>query len=127
MKINKLETMKAVYTYFFPEVRELIASMEHIDSKLLLTTTKTKEGQEILNKFNFKKKIKITANPEGKIDIDYLHEPVIAEIVKIYRKIIPNLKDFKYVYPTAGSSEGLFHAIAEQGATGTNEILTLSG
>ncbi|MCR4327496.1 MAG: aminotransferase class I/II-fold pyridoxal phosphate-dependent enzyme [Nanoarchaeota archaeon] len=123
----KLHALKAVYTYFFPEVREISKLPSKIDSSLFLTTTSVEEAKKGIDKLGFDKSLTLPQTSEGKIDLDLLHEPVIKRISKIYSEVLRGISEFKHSYFTSGSSEGIFHVLSELKARGVNEIYTLSG
>ncbi len=123
MKDKKpLNAMKAVYTYFFPEVRELVHTFDDLPSELFLTSTSVKQAQEIIDKYNWKTPFVVPSTPQGYIDLDMIHIPVIEKVIEAYKTTIPSLKDFPYVYFTSGSSEGIFHVLAELKAKGLKSI-----
>lgn len=124
---TQLKAMKAVYTYFFPEVRKLVHSTDNLRDDLFLTTTSVKDAQRVVDSLNFRKRIIAPADLEGKIDLDAIHEPIIKRITEIYEKVVPGISNFKYRYFTSGSSEGIFHVLAELKAQGTDEIFTFAG
>lgn len=123
---SKFLAMKSVYSYFFPEVRELVHFGEKFPNELYLTQTSTKSLRAWVAD-RFKPELKLTQNPNGTINLDDIHEPVIDRVVKAYKNIVPALKDFCYRYPTAGSSEGIFHILAYLKAKGFGHIFTLKG
>jgi len=122
---NRLEAMKAVYTYFFPEVRPLV-NME-LNPKLFLTITPQNEAQRIVDSMGFRKKLIVPETLEGKVDLDRIHEPVIERITEIYEPFVKGLKDFQYRYFTSGSSEGIFHVLSELKAKGVDKIFNFFG
>jgi hypothetical protein len=100
--------LKAVYSYFFPEVRPY-AQKIYLD-ELFLTRTLTKDLQLTASGFDPPLKLPWTGN--GEIDLDAIHQPIIDRVVRAYKKLVPALGGFEYRYPTAGSSEGIFHLLA---------------
>ena len=124
---TRLKAMKAVYTYFFPEVRKLVHGTDNLRDDLFLTNTSMEEAQRIVDSLNFRKKIITPATLEGKIDLDAIHEPVVERITEIYEKVVSGISDYRYRYFTSGSSEGIFHILAELKAQGTDQIFTLAG
>ncbi len=125
--MSNLETMKTVYSYYSPEVDNVVSSMRNIDqAPLYLTQTPASVAQEILNNLGLPH-IEAPATVDGKIDLDGLHEPIISQITKIYDEILPGLSEFKSVYPTAGSSEGIFHFLARLSGRGISEFYVLGG
>lgn len=123
----KLKAMKAVYTYFFPEVRKVMHSTDSIESKFYLTTTSIEEAQNIVDSLNFKRRIIVPKTLDGRADLDTIHEPVIERIIEVYNDLVLGIKDFKNRYFTSGTSEGIFHTLAELKAKGVNKIFTLTG
>lgn len=124
---TQLKAMKAVYTYFFPEVRELIHSTDSLERSLFLTTTDVEEAQNVVDSLGFRNRIVVPATIEGKVDLDAIHEPVIDRITKIYEPVVPGISSFRNRYFTSGSSEGIFHALAELKAKGVDRIFTFEG
>ncbi len=124
---TQLKAMKAVYTYFFPEVRKLVHSVDNVDDNLFLTTINVEEAQKIVDSLGFRKRIVVPATLDRKVNLDAIHEPVIDRIVEIYESVVPGISGFNSRYFTSGSSEGIFHSLAELKAKGTNKIFTLSG
>ncbi len=124
--MKQLEAMKAVYTYFFPEVRSLVHFGEKIPDELYLTSTSAETAQCALDGM-FKSRFEVPATLEGKVDLDSIHIPIIDKIVEAYAEHAYALRDFPNRYPMAGSSQGIFHLLAELKAKGTNEIYVLKG
>ncbi|MDA2922747.1 aminotransferase class I/II-fold pyridoxal phosphate-dependent enzyme [Patescibacteria group bacterium AH-259-L07] len=127
MNMKKLRALKAVYSYFFPEVRPLIHLGDKISDELFLTSTSQKKASTLLKRLSFKKPLEVPATPEGNIDLDMIHVPIIARIVDAYTPYIPALKDFSHTYPTAGSSPGIFHLLALLKTKGIDSIYVLEG
>lgn len=105
--MKQLKALKAVYSYFFPEVRGIVNGGDRLPTWLLLTTT---PNQHYLP--NFDPPLFVPGMPGGTVDLDRIHDPVIDRIIKAYKPLVPALDGFQYRYPTAGSSEGLFHLLA---------------
>ncbi|MBW3022529.1 aminotransferase class I/II-fold pyridoxal phosphate-dependent enzyme [Candidatus Woesearchaeota archaeon] len=124
--MKKLETMKAVYSYFFPEVRKLVHFESQIPEELFLNSTSADEAQKIISKM-YKKPFKVPATLEGKVDLDRIHEPIIEKVIESYSEIIPSLSRFKNRYPMAGSSQGIFHLLAEIKNKGKDFAYVLKG
>lgn len=122
---NRFQAMKAVYTYFFPEVRNLVNL--NLDSDLFFTTTPAEQAQDIIDSLGFRKKLVVPSTTEGNVDLDGIHEPVIDRVIEIYERIVPELSGFKFRYFTPGSSDGIFHVLAELRAKGVQRINTLEG
>lgn len=123
---NNFKAMKAVYTYFFPEVRPLVKSVSDLDDRLFMVTTPIDEAQKIVDKLGFRKELTLPSNT-GFVDLDRIHEPIISRVIDCYRPAISGLEQFNFRYPTSGSSEGIFHILAELKAKGTKKIYTLAG
>src|SRR3989344_2170535 len=124
---SRFKAMKAVYTYFFPEVRDLIHSTDGLDSRLFLTSTTISRAQSIVDSMNFQKRLVVPKTSSGRVDLDSIHEPAIERILEIYEKTVPGISEFPYRYFTSGSSEGVFHVMSELKANGTNKIYTFGG
>lgn len=124
--MRKLEAMKAVYCYFFPEIRHLLREVEmKVPDELFLVTTPAAEVAESLDGlfpgFN------VPSTSDGYVNVDMIHIPVIDRIVAAYLWTIPDLGDFSFRYPTSGSSEGIFHILAKLRSEGVKEISVLKG
>ena len=123
---KKLEAMRSVYSYFFPEVRDIVKFGDLLPHELFMVSTSADEAQEIIDLL-FRNPVRVTSTPEGKIDLDMIHEPVIDRIIQSYSKIAPGLQDFGFRYPTPGSSQGIFNELALLRKNGTDAIYTLRG
>lgn len=82
--MEKLKTIKAVYSYYFPEIRKLISE----------TTANFPHGE-------FLKSI----SP----GLDDYEKPIIDKMVSFYKNDVVGFEEFQYRYPTSGSSEGIYH------------------
>lgn len=100
-KSGKLKAITTVYSYRFPEVRSLIT--------------------ELTNPFPHDIFLKST-QPCG--DLDDFHESIIDKVADFYSGSV-NLSGFNFKYPTAGSSEGIFHYLSLLRTNGTKKIYTL--
>jgi len=120
--MKELKALKAVYSYFFPEVREIVRASHNFETALFLTTT---PNPHYLHGFN--PPLFIPNTPEGTRDLDKIHEPVIERIIKAYKPLVPALGEFKWSYPTNGSSEGIFHILADLAEMGVKRIYVLKG
>lgn len=85
--MNDLKTMRAVYSYYYPEIRELISEI-----------TANYPHEEFLK----------SVTPPG---LDDFEKPVVEKMKKFYEKEVVGFENFEYVYPTAGSSEGIYHLL----------------
>ena len=125
--MNGFKAMKAVYCYYFPEVRPIIHEVDAVvqDDMYLVTTPadKVRKDLELL----FDPPLDVPANAYGNVDLDEIHVPIIERIVDVYSGLVPALGDFGYSYPTSGSSEGIFHALAKLNVEGVDCINVLKG
>ncbi len=124
--MKKLNCMKSVYTYFFPEVRPFVDFDSKIPKEIYLTSTSVVSARKML-KGLFKQDLELPSTPDGIIDLDMIHENIIDRITYYYSNLVPSLKKFKYKYPTAGSSEGIFHLLSMLRADGYSTIYVLKG
>ncbi len=85
--MEQLKTMKSVYSYYFPEIRELISE-----------TTKSYPHEDFLK----------SLTPPG---LDDFEKPVIEKMKEFYTEEVVGFDGFEFVYPTAGSSEGIYHLL----------------
>ena len=121
-----LDLMKAVYCYYFPEVRELLHQVEGaLPDPLYLVTARAAEVAEQLGPL-FDPPLSIPAL-DGRVDLDEIHLPIMERIVAAYAKAVPALASFKHRYPTSGSSEGLFHLLTRLKVQGVEAINVLDG
>lgn len=96
--------MKSVYSYYFPEVRKLISEV-----------TKNFPHEEFLK----------SVTPPG---LDDFEKPVIEKMKEYYKEEVVGLNDIEFVYPTAGSSEGIYHLLTRiKTETPEKPIYTLVG
>ncbi len=124
-KAGELKAMKAVYSYFFPEVREIVRESENIPYQVFLTSTTADEANRLLKSSGFS--IKAPQTLEGMIDLDIIHEPIIDRIVSSYSGLVKGLDGFEDRYPMAGSSQGIFHALSHLKSIGAEEFYVLKG
>jgi hypothetical protein len=129
-EFETISPMKAVYCYYFPEIRKVVNYVYDANSKvddIYLTQTDAKKAQALIESLNFRKGFDVPKTDLGNVDLDMLHNPIIEGIVEEYRETIPSLSDFKYRYQTSGSSEGIFHYLSLLKTAGINQIFTLRG
>jgi histidinol-phosphate/aromatic aminotransferase/cobyric acid decarboxylase-like protein len=100
-KVNEC-FMKAVYSYYFPEVREIV---------------------DAVNK-DYPHEIFLTSSP---IVLDDFHEPIIQKMLNYYSETVPELNKFSFIYPTSGSSEGIREYLSLLAFKGIKEIYVLDG
>jgi hypothetical protein len=128
--LTKFKAMKAVYSYVYPEVRPIIEKMGYIPIELFLTSTPVGKAQDIIDGLGFRKRFVVPRNSDGNVSLDDIHEPIIDRLVEEYEdigKVVSGLKDFGYRYPTSGSSQGIFHLLADLKQKGLDKIYMLKG
>ncbi|MBI4016831.1 MAG: hypothetical protein HY363_04010 [Candidatus Aenigmarchaeota archaeon] len=123
----KFDVMKAVYCYFFPETREVLRRIILPDELFLVSSTAKSVERFLATRLPLNPPLQISATSEGRVDLDAIHEPIMSRIKKAYTQVVQHLTDFNYNYPTSGSSEGIFHLLAQLKTTGVNSINVLSG
>ena len=120
--MKTLDTMKAVYCYFFPETREVLREVnEKLPDEMFLVSTPAEKVDGLLEDLVSGFKCPRTAS--GNIDLDEIHQPIIKRILQAYQPHLPALEDFGHVYPTSGSSEGLFHILTKLKVEGVKEAI----
>lgn len=125
----ELQPMVAVYTYPYPEVWGIVDQVETVtkDRNLYRTTIPVAEGQEIIDRIGFEPPLIVPAKWNGTVDLDSLHIPIIERITNVYENTVPALSEFKYRYPTFGSSEAIRDSIARLRASDIKKIGVLRG
>ena len=97
-----IKAYKAVYSYMFPEVRDLIFETflpsNSMEPDLSLFPSKSKFIFEKTFLKNF------FQSPE---EMDNLHIPILNNWKNKHNISLIGINDFKYMYPTAGSEEGI--------------------
>lgn len=127
IKIDNFEPMKAVYCYHFPEIRKFLHEVEKaIPDEMYFVTSKAGDIEKSLSPL-FKPPLIIPKTNKGTVDLDEIHVPIIERIVKAYSTVVPGLKEFNHVYPTSGSSEGIFHLLAQLRTKEVKTIYVLEG
>jgi len=102
--VTELKAIKTVYSYLFPEVRELISELASpFPHEVFLSSVK----------------------PPGALD-DF-HEPIIDRVLNFFGDSVPKLKDFKYRYPTSGSEEGIKEVMTLLQSKGVKKNYVLKG
>ncbi len=102
--MKELKAMRAVYSYYFPEIRKLISEV----------TADYPHGE-------FLKSV----TPPG---LDDFEKPVVDKMKEFYKEEVKGFEKFDYVYPTAGSSEGIYHLLSRiKAETPEMPIYTLAG
>lgn len=85
-EVKKFEAIRPVYTYYFPEIRKMVSEMTS----------------------NYPHAVYLQSINPG---LDNFERPVIDKLYEFYKNDIKGLHSFNYRYPTAGSSEGIFHIL----------------
>lgn len=98
MKSEKLLPLKAVYSYYFPEVRKIIDQIAA----------------------NYPHETFLQSINPG---LDDYHRPVIESYLHHFENQLPDLKTFPCQYVTGGASEGIFHLLAQLAAFPKNKPL----
>jgi len=125
--MNRLKAMQAVYCYFFPEVRQIIHELdEAVQDDMYLVSTQASKVRKDLEPL-FDPPLDVPENKSGYVDLDEIHVPIIERIVDVYSGLVPALGNFGYSYPTSGSSEGIFHALAKLKVEDVDCINVLKG
>jgi hypothetical protein len=126
VSVNCWKPTRAVYSFIFPEtwnvIRDLNATMP---VELFRSGTDAARGRELIE--TTFPGLLVPVSSRGKVNLDEIQKPVIARIVSAYREHAFGLDGFPAVYPTSGSSEGIFHLLAKLRADGVDTIHTLSG
>ena len=99
--MKKLEALTTIYSYMYPEVRNVI-----------LETF----APEFLSK--------LLQSPN---EMDVMHVPIIQKYVDSHAETVSGLANFPYRYPTAGSEEGIREVITHLLNQGVEEIYVLKG
>jgi histidinol-phosphate/aromatic aminotransferase/cobyric acid decarboxylase-like protein len=102
MENSKPNFMKAVYSYYFPEIRRIVEAVNT----------------------DYPHDIFLTSSP---IVLDDFHIHVIDKMLRFYAEVVPDLKKFRNFYPTSGSSEGIREYLSLLAFQGVKQIYTLEG
>jgi len=100
--MNKFKAMKSVYGYYFPEVRKAIDELFQ------------NYPHDIFHQW---------CNP----GLDDFHVPIINTYLEFQERSVPNLKNFEFSYPTAGSEEGIREILTWLQSKKVKEIYVLEG
>lgn len=88
---QEIKPLKAVYSYFFPEVRKILEKVDPAEvNKILLRSVAP--------------------------GLDDFHHGLIETYQKYFSQQLPQLSTFSHKYITAGASEGIFHTLAKLAA-----------
>ena len=121
---NPEHLMKDVYSYPFPEVRQLLGSLS-LDPRFMLNTVPVEEAAGYLESYQFIPPLALPARADGTLDLDELHVPVIERIRRRVSESLPGLDGFDHAYPTHGSSQAMFTLMAEWKAKGSMQSLAV--
>lgn len=125
--MTELRALKAVYCFFFPEVRRILREVQDAlpDETFLVSTPAETIARSTYPLFDGGLPWK--EYPNGAVDVDSQHEVVADRLRAAFRNEIEGLDGFPWFYPTAGSSEGLFHLLAKARTDGVRWIYVLEG
>jgi histidinol-phosphate/aromatic aminotransferase/cobyric acid decarboxylase-like protein len=101
--VTELRAFTTVYSYYLPEVRAAISDVVAAYPHDVFLRSLTPAG------------------------LDAFHEPILDKLVAAHRHDVPNLADFPYRYPTAGSEEGIREYLSRLATGGTRRIYMFAG
>lgn len=116
--------MSEVYSYPFPEVREIIDNTR-LDSRFMFNTLPVEEAQAYLEPYDFQPPLDLPTNADGELNLDEIHIPVIDRIMAKQRESLPGLETFENRYPCHGSSPAMSAIMAEWHAKGKMQSLAV--
>lgn len=126
-EINPDNVMTEVYSYPFPEVRDVI-NQTSLDARFMLNTLGVTQAAGMLASYDFRPTLELPAHSNGALNLDELHVPVIERVKRVNSDVMTGLDGFEYAYPTPGSSQALFTMMAEWKAQGAiSSIAVLEG
>ncbi len=125
--VTGFHPMKAVYTYFYPKAFKIVAATSAALSRELFQVTTPKARAEELLSGLLSPPLTVPATAAGNIDLDEMHRPIIEQVVRAYAGQLPGLSGFRWQYPGAGSSTGLFHLLTQLRVKGVRHINVLRG
>ena len=97
-----LRAITTVYSYYLPEVRELVSRVAAAYPHTILLQSVTP-------------------------GLDTFHEPIIERVIASHRHDVPGLAAFPIRYPTSGSEEGIREYLSELALGGVRQIIMLRG
>jgi histidinol-phosphate/aromatic aminotransferase/cobyric acid decarboxylase-like protein len=100
--MTPFKAIKTVYSYFLPEIRELITGL-------------TRE---------YPHDVFLRSISPG---LDDFHGPIIEKLIAAHRHDVPHLSAFSYRYPTAGSEEGIREYLTLLQSAGVRQIYVWQG
>jgi histidinol-phosphate/aromatic aminotransferase/cobyric acid decarboxylase-like protein len=95
---QEIKPLKAVYSYFFPEVRKVLQEIDPAEVNAILMQS---------------------ISP----GLDNFHFKAIDTYVKYFASELPGLSQYKYQYVTSGASEGIFHLLAKLKAENGDKVV----
>ena len=119
--------MKAVYSYLYPEVRSTIDAFDRAWRPELLRNDVEDDLMAGWIGENVSPAVGAAVRDGASGTADELHIPVLDRVGEIHSPYVAGLDTFSWRYPTAGSSEGLFHLLVKLRQTGTRTIHVLDG
>lgn len=124
--MSELKAMSAVYCYFFPEAWD---HMQKVSKALTRDIFKVDTPVEVADKAiegvfstEFKFPSKKDGLFEGCVDLDELFLPVGQRIIEVYRPNVTGIDNFDFLYPSPGSSEGIFKVLTKLKVDGEKSI-----
>jgi histidinol-phosphate/aromatic aminotransferase/cobyric acid decarboxylase-like protein len=118
----EFKPLKAVYSFIFPEVWKALNSVkcnpDFFHTQVKAAALAQTYGDLLPSYPEF---------PNGNFNADGLHQPMKEIVLRAYAPLIPSLSTYKHFYPTAGSSEGLFHILCDLKLRGIKQINVLAG
>lgn len=100
--MKAFEAIITVYSYYLPEIRELITRMTRVyPHDVFLRSIKP--------------------------GLDDFHVPIIERLAKVHAQTLPHLADFANRYPTAGSEEGIREYLTHLRNLGVDSIYVWAG
>jgi hypothetical protein len=120
------QLMTEVYSYPFPEVRQLLSSIQ-LDERFMLNTLPVVEARQLLESYGytFAPELRPTTRIDGTLDLDEFHQPVQDRLCKVLGKRLQGIEHFDHRYPVSGSSPAIFHLLAEWSTKGELSSLAM--
>lgn len=123
-EINQQHIMSEVYSYLFPEVQRVI-EQTRLNPRFMRNTLPVAEAQTYLEPYDFSPLLDLPETPDGSLDLDELHRPIIDRIQARAEQSLPGLGSFTNRYPCHGSSPAMFALLAEWHAKGSLRSLAV--
>jgi hypothetical protein len=122
-----LRAMTAVYSFLFPEVAAVAAEVEATLLPRLLRNDAPAADLAAWVVEHAGGRIDVPATGRGCADLDAIAAPIAERAAEIVAPLAPGLTGFPHRYQTSGSSEGIFHLIAEAASGGVRRVRVLAG